>query len=73
MITSATVSGAGLAPIGRLEVIEQEGGELGLNLGGRPVVAVRVADVDRVGHEWLERCSERADALIESAPIVVPW
>ena len=47
----------------RLEVVEQERGELLLGLGGRAVVAVRVADVDHVGDERLEGGAQRGDAV----------
>ena len=47
----------------RLEVVEQERGELLLGLAGRAVVAVRVADVDHVGDERLERGAQRRDAV----------
>ena len=46
-----------------LEVVEQERCELLLRLLVRAVVAVRVADVERVGHERLERRLEGRDPV----------
>ena len=47
----------------RVEVLEQERGELLLGLVLRPVVAVGVAHVDHVRHERLERRANRRDAV----------
>ena len=47
----------------RVEIVEQERGELLLGLGRRAVVAVRVADVDHVGDERLEGRAQRGDAV----------
>ncbi len=47
----------------RLEVVEQERGELLLRLLGRAVVAVRVPHVEDVGDERLERVAERGDPV----------
>ena len=58
--------GDGLGPacwMHRLEILEQERGELGLGLLRRTVVAVRVVDVDDVRHERLEGRLQRGDAV----------
>jgi hypothetical protein len=72
MITMQIVSGPA-ASIVCSRSSRQEGGELGLRLAGRAVVAVRVADVQHLGHERLERRASAGMPLIDSAPIVVPW
>ena len=56
-----------------LELVEQELGELGLGLLGRPVVAVRVRDVAHLRISGSNGARIAGMPLIESAPIVVPW
>ena len=51
-----------------LELLEQQRGELLLGLLRGPPVAIRVADVDHVGHEWLERRPELRDAVERQRP-----
>jgi hypothetical protein len=46
-----------------LELLEQQTDELLLGLVGRPVVSIRVPDVDHLGDERLERVAKRRDAV----------